>query len=159
MKFSKFFKRLKDNKRPIFYVLIFIVCLIYLEVNTDFKELSFESIPFRHGLIRTLTYIDFSEQTKMPINQVSAQRGQILYIKLCVKCHGKRGRGDGPIIELIEKRPKNLTILAQRVKYLQYYMIQTSEEGKGRKWIPYFTKVNLVDVEHYIRTFKNMEEE
>ena len=43
-------------------------------------------------------------------------RGQEIYQKYCMECHGKRGRGDGPRAPLLAPRPGNLISAATSAK-------------------------------------------
>ena len=40
--------------------------------------------------------------------------GQQEYLNSCAVCHGVDGKGDGPMAEVLRKRPANLTTLARR---------------------------------------------
>lgn len=42
-------------------------------------------------------------------DQVSLQRGQILYSIHCQLCHGEQGLGDGPLASYFDRTPENLT--------------------------------------------------
>ncbi|NOZ05642.1 MAG: cytochrome c [Chloroflexi bacterium] len=54
----------------------------------------------------------------IPADEVSLQRGAVLYNINCALCHGDTGQGDGPIGEKFEKpKPANLT--GTRVTSLQ----------------------------------------
>ena len=39
--------------------------------------------------------------------------GSDLYRNYCVTCHGKAGHGDGPLAEMLKKRPPDLTLYAR----------------------------------------------
>jgi hypothetical protein len=45
---------------------------------------------------------------------VAAQSIETQFNLYCAGCHGETGIGDGPIIDTLEKRPADLTTLAQR---------------------------------------------
>jgi mono/diheme cytochrome c family protein len=45
----------------------------------------------------------------IPEDQVSLQRGEILYEIHCQLCHGENGHGDGPLAQYFERTPENLT--------------------------------------------------
>lgn len=45
----------------------------------------------------------------VPADDVSLQRGSILYDIHCRLCHGAQGRGDGPLARYFERTPRNLT--------------------------------------------------
>ncbi len=40
--------------------------------------------------------------------------GRITFLKLCASCHGKSGRGDGPMVEHLRQAPTDLTRLAKQ---------------------------------------------
>jgi mono/diheme cytochrome c family protein len=44
------------------------------------------------------------------------ERGQEIYEKYCLECHGERGRGDGPRAPLLAPRPGNLVSAATSTK-------------------------------------------
>lgn len=52
-----------------------------------------------------------AKQLKNPIppTQASLQKGQALYREYCVGCHGPLGKGDGPMVRMIQKKPADLT--------------------------------------------------
>lgn len=43
-------------------------------------------------------------------NQIAAQKGGMLYQKLCWTCHGKSGLGDGPAGKTLNPKPKNFKL-------------------------------------------------
>ncbi|MEJ2708406.1 MAG: cytochrome c [Anaerolineales bacterium] len=45
----------------------------------------------------------------VPADQVSLQRGAILYGIHCQLCHGAQGQGDGPLAQYFDRTPENLT--------------------------------------------------
>jgi mono/diheme cytochrome c family protein len=44
----------------------------------------------------------------IPANEVSLQRGEILYQIHCELCHGETGQGDGPLANYFARTPENL---------------------------------------------------
>jgi mono/diheme cytochrome c family protein len=40
--------------------------------------------------------------------------GQAEYLNSCAACHGSEGKGDGPLVEELLKRPSDLTLLAEQ---------------------------------------------
>jgi len=45
----------------------------------------------------------------VPTDEVSLQRGQILFNVHCQVCHGEQGHGDGPLASYFDRTPQNLT--------------------------------------------------
>lgn len=45
----------------------------------------------------------------IPADEVSLQRGAILFNIHCQVCHGELGHGDGPLADYFERTPENLT--------------------------------------------------
>jgi mono/diheme cytochrome c family protein len=45
----------------------------------------------------------------VPADEVSLQRGAILYDIHCQLCHGPQGHGDGPLAKYFDRTPQNLT--------------------------------------------------
>ena len=45
----------------------------------------------------------------VPADEVSVQRGQILFGIHCQVCHGEQGHGDGPLASYFDRTPQNLT--------------------------------------------------
>lgn len=48
-------------------------------------------------------------ENPIPPDDVSLQRGNILYIIHCQICHGAQGHGDGPLSHYFTRTPQNLT--------------------------------------------------
>lgn len=49
---------------------------------------------------------------KNPIeaNETSLAKGKAVWTKECASCHGEKGKGDGPAIKDLEKKPEDLTL-------------------------------------------------
>ena len=45
----------------------------------------------------------------VPADEISLQRGAILYGIHCQVCHGAQGHGDGPLVSYFDRTPQNLT--------------------------------------------------
>ncbi len=45
----------------------------------------------------------------IPADEVSLQRGKILYTIHCQVCHGEKGHGDGTLAKYFDRTPQNLT--------------------------------------------------
>jgi mono/diheme cytochrome c family protein len=49
---------------------------------------------------------------KNPIeaNEASLAKGKVVWAKECASCHGDKGKGDGPAVKDLEKKPEDLTL-------------------------------------------------
>lgn len=43
-------------------------------------------------------------------NKIAAQKGEMLYQKLCWTCHGKKGLGDGPAGQSLNPKPRSFSL-------------------------------------------------
>lgn len=91
----------------------------------------------------------------VPSNEVSVAAGKKIYIKECLSCHGKKGKGDGPSVATLEKSPGDLTSAKVQLHTDGELFWKISE---GRKPMP-STKKTLTEeqrwqVVNYVRTLK-----
>ncbi|CDX13498.1 cytochrome C [Mesorhizobium sp. LCM 4577] len=58
--------------------------------------------------------------------------GEQEYLNSCAVCHGVDGRGDGPMADVLRKRPANLTTLAKRNGgEFPYWRVYATIDGRG----------------------------
>jgi len=50
----------------------------------------------------------------VPAPHTSATSGKMMYLAYCATCHGKEGRGDGPVASALKVPPPDLTTLSKR---------------------------------------------
>lgn len=98
-----------------------------------------------------------AKQNKNPVlaDEASISLGKKAYVKECLSCHGKKGKGDGTSVATLEKSPGDLTSA----------IVQSHTDGElfwkiteGRKPMPSVKKTLTEEqrwqVINYIRTFK-----
>ena len=88
-------------------------------------------------------------------NQIAAQKGEMLFQKLCWTCHGKSGLGDGPAGKNLNPQPKNfrLNSVQDQSDGELYWKISN---GKGMM-LPYkhsLSEEQRWQLVNYIRSFK-----
>lgn len=49
-----------------------------------------------------------------PFDSGEATLGQIIYARYCAACHGREGKGDGPVAPGLLRKPIDLTLLASK---------------------------------------------
>lgn len=50
----------------------------------------------------------------VPVPHTSATSGKEMYLAYCATCHGKEGKGDGPVAGALKVPPPDLTTLSKR---------------------------------------------
>ncbi len=81
-------------------------------------------------------------------------KGKKIYVDKCVKCHGEKGKGDGPKAEDLEKKPADHTDKAKMAKFTDEDLKKTVKEGKrpmpafGKK----LTEEQIDDLIAYVRS-------
>ena len=50
----------------------------------------------------------------VPAPRTSATSGKEMYLAYCATCHGKEGKGDGPVASALKVPPADLTTLSKR---------------------------------------------
>ena len=105
------------------------------------------------------TLIDMSEPFADSITGDLA-RGEILYIKNCVTCHGEQGDGRGPRAYFINPKPRNFLHSNSRASLNRPALFNAVSKGKLRSemsaWDKVFGAQQIVDVSEYVfSTFIN----
>ena len=60
-----------------------------------------------------------------------ATMGQVIYMRYCAACHGREGRGDGPVAPGLVKKPVDLTALsAKNAGTFPYEKVARSIDGR-----------------------------
>jgi mono/diheme cytochrome c family protein len=81
--------------------------------------------------------------------------GKKIYTDKCLKCHGEKGRGDGPRAYDLSKKPADYTDKEKMSKFTDADLRKVVKEGK--KPMPAFGKKlsdeDIAGVVAYIRTF------
>jgi mono/diheme cytochrome c family protein len=73
----------------------------------------------------------------LPVNpivadEISLQRGEILFSIYCALCHGNNGQGDGPLAEYYEERPIRPLTSANVTTQFDGQLFRTISEGFSR---------------------------
>ena len=96
-----------------------------------------------------------SEAWVAPAFGVDLAKGKKVYTDKCLKCHGERGRGDGPRAYDLSKKPADYTDKEKMSKFTDADLRKVVKDGK--KPMPAFGKKlsdeDIDGVITYIRTF------
>jgi len=98
-----------------------------------------------------------------PILQASGDvnAGQAVYVEHCQKCHGEKGKGDGPSAKKLKLKMADYTNAAKMAKMTDAELIKITSEGgaavgKSKLMTPFNDKLTpqqIADVVAYVRTF------
>jgi mono/diheme cytochrome c family protein len=108
----------------------------------------------RHGVIPLADLEEKGEKLRVKKDQASIDRGQVLYQKYCMDCHGKEGRGDGMLAQDMELEPANLRETVKKVKDFDFYMDISKYKGEMPGWLYPLNSDQRRDISHYIQTFR-----
>ena len=67
--------------------------------------------------------------------RISETIGSDEYRVSCLNCHGEGGKGDGPMMELLTKKPSDLTVLAKNNEG-EYPFVKVYQTIDGRVTVP-----------------------
>ena len=84
----------------------------------------------------------------------NTRRGRIIYKNACVACHGKNGRGDGLLAQLIQIEMVDFSHSQSMQSLSDGKLIRTIKEGRGDFMPPWVGTLNddeIVDVAAYVR--------
>ena len=90
-----------------------------------------------------------------------AAAGKGIYTALCVRCHGKTGRGDGPDGTLLATKPRNFTDCARMQALSDQESVTVITEGGAARHLskdmpPWGTALHeqqIADLVAYLRSF------
>jgi mono/diheme cytochrome c family protein len=68
------------------------------------------------SLVRLAAALPALAQEQKKLDMSEATMGQIIYFRYCAACHGREGRGDGPVAPGLVRKPIDLTVLATKNK-------------------------------------------
>lgn len=105
----------------------------------------------QHGIVTLAASND--SNAKIAIDEVAAKRGQKLYQKNCLSCHGVKGKGDGEEAQKLGLVPRNLREVAKEFPNMRFFLNVSRYKDKMPGWKEYFTPEQLDDLSHYLRSF------
>ena len=95
-------------------------------------------VMFLCALLITLCGLSVAQKPKVvniPARHTSANSGKEMFAAYCAACHGKDGKGDGPVAVALKAHPTDLTILARQNKG-KFPSIQVAKAITGEAGIP-----------------------
>ncbi len=89
-----------------------------------------------------------------PRNATSLSRGAKLYQSNCASCHGREGRGDGPVSRSLSPRPANLTKMARMHTDGDFAWKIATGRGAMPAWNGVLSEDQIWEVVHFIQALK-----
>ncbi|MFP5491243.1 MAG: cytochrome c [Bacteriovoracia bacterium] len=134
-----------------FFLLVFLV-LSCSRLNTVERE-AYDTRQMRHGIVP----LSSPKPTivKKEMLKDSILRGQELYKKNCLECHGERGRGDGHLAKQQKVQPANLQRTLKEVAHFEFYLSISQLQGEMPGWRAPLDHRDREDIINYLRTFVN----
>jgi mono/diheme cytochrome c family protein len=86
--------------------------------------------------------------------QGSLDKGKSVYTTHCLNCHGRMGKGDGPIGKMLIPPAANLTVLGKKSDQELLVTIQDGRPGTAMpSWKDNLSAQEIADVLFYVRSF------
>ena len=73
--------------------------------------------------------LDAVPENPVPMDDISLQRGEILYAVHCELCHGEEGLGDGPLVEFYAEHPPSDLTAANITAQFDGAIFRTVSQG------------------------------
>jgi mono/diheme cytochrome c family protein len=98
--------------------------------------------------------LDIQKASSPSLNeQGSLDKGQSVYTTHCLNCHGRMGKGDGPIGKMLIPPAANLTVLGKKSDQELLKTIQDGRPGTAMpSWKGNLSAQDIVDILSYIRS-------
>lgn len=99
--------------------------------------------------------LDIQKASSPSLNeQGSLAPGQSVYTTHCLNCHGRMGKGDGPIGKMLIPPAANLTVLGKKSDQELLKTIQDGRPGTAMpSWKGDLSAQDILDVLSYVRNF------
>lgn len=73
-----------------------------------------KSVFVLYGVALGLLLVPVAAVPDVALDKEAAAKGQVVYVRYCVACHGKAGHGDGPLSQDLRMPVPDLATLAER---------------------------------------------
>jgi mono/diheme cytochrome c family protein len=104
----------------------------------------------KHGFKPVVTKKGDVKPAPKKLDPEVVKQGEFLYQRFCFSCHGKEGRGDGPMSEHFTPAPKDLVALAKRVPHFKFFMLVSQWNDDMPGWDTPLSEREVADIEQYI---------
>ena len=132
------------------YFLILVLVISCSRVNTVERE-AYGNRQMRHGIVPLSTPRPTTVKKEMLLESI--KRGQELYKKNCLECHGEKGLGDGTLAGQQIVKPANLQKTLKEVEHFEFYLSISQMQGEMPGWRAALDHRDREDLINYLRSF------
>lgn len=94
-----------------------------------------------------------TQKPTVPNSQGNIGKGEAVYQKYCLNCHGMKGKGEGPMGQVLVPPPSDLTVAGKKSDKDLLQVIQNGRPGTAMpSWKPHLSTQEIQDVLAYIRS-------
>ena len=93
-------------------------------------------------------------QNPVPKDAAAVERGQKLFEQFCANCHGKSGKGDGPVAAALKPKPANLAERAGHHTDGDFAWKIANGRGSMPGFKSQLTENQIWDLTHFIQNLK-----
>jgi mono/diheme cytochrome c family protein len=120
------------------------------ELPSYLKGMEVDGKKIRHGYIRWLEKRPFTPM----IDQKLSEKGEKIYIKHCLQCHGPDGKGNGPVAKKYGVKAANLYNASKTLTNHTLFIQVTEGRGDMPQWMDVLNEEEIWALTHYIASFK-----
>jgi len=134
------------------YFLLIITIMSCARLNVNERD-AYENRRMRHGIVPHSS--SKPRIVKKEMLRDSIQRGQKIYQKNCLECHGEKGLGDGRLADKQKIPPANLQATLKEVEHFEFYLSISQMQGEMPGWRAPLDHRDREDLVNYLRSFVN----
>ena len=113
------------------FLLVLLLVFSCTRLNTVEREV-YAHKQMRHGIVPLSTPKPITIKKEM--QKESFQRGQVIYQKNCLECHGENVKGDGVLAKQQKVKPANLQRTLKEVEHFEFYLSISQMQGEMPGW-------------------------
>lgn len=117
---------------------------------TEAGMVDYSNTKMRHGSVFTpapKTRIIRNDETQI-------SKGELIYQKHCLSCHGNTGKGDGPNSKSLSPKPTNLVKIAGRMPDIHFFIQIDAGPGEMPAWRDMLGPEELQALTDYLQSLK-----
>ena len=90
-----------------------------------------------------------------PLDPDKVARGQVIYKRQCLECHGEKGLGNGPRAAEYEGQIPNLKLTLKNVPHFDFFISLSEWKGTMPGWKEVLTESERAELVQYLKSLLN----